>query len=108
MFFPHLSIALLWKFYFLGIFLFLCGLAACVLQQKSLLLVLMALELSLLGVSLLFILASICTGTLQGQIVVFVLLTLGGAESAFGLALLMLYFNFRGDISLQTIADLKY
>jgi NADH:ubiquinone oxidoreductase subunit K len=102
------SVLTFWKLYFLSFFLFFSGLAAILLRQKSLLLVLMALEMALLGVSLFFILTALTTGTLTGQLIIFILLTLGGAESALGLALLMLYFNMRANISLVTIADLKH
>jgi NADH-ubiquinone oxidoreductase chain 4L len=94
--------------YFLGFFLFFTGFLAIMLRQKSLILVLMALELSLLGLSLLFITNSFLTGTIFGQLAIFVILTLGGAESALGLALLMLYFNLKSNINLNIITDLKF
>ena len=96
------------KLYFLGVFLFSTGLLALLLRQKSLILVLMALEIALLGLSLLFVLNSITTGTIEGQLVIFILLTLGGAESALGLALVMLYFNIKSNINLNVITELKF
>ena len=108
MFFSLTTLSLIWKLYFLSFFLFFTGVCAILVRQKSLILVLMALELALLGLGLFFILTSLFTGTVLGQLVIFVLLTLGGAESAIGLAILMLYFNLKSNINLTTISDLKF
>jgi NADH:ubiquinone oxidoreductase subunit K len=101
------SLSLIWNLYYLSFFLFFTGLYALFLQQKSLILILMAFELALLGLGLFFILTSIYTGTVIGQLAIFILLTLGGAESAIGLTLLMLFFKLKSNVALLNISDLK-
>lgn len=93
---------------FLAFVIFFTGLGAIIFARRSLVLVLIGLELMLLAISFLCLLAAKLTGTTMGQLSLFVFLVLGGAESGIGLALIMLYYYQKGTILLKDIKDLKY
>jgi len=108
MLFGDNSILSLHRFIFLGLFLLVVGLLTLLIRERSLVHSLMALELVLLGIAFLFLVHSFRSQNITGQLVLFVFLTLGGAESAIGLALVMLYYRLRNDLHLGVISDLKF
>jgi len=57
-----------------------------------------SLEISLLGVALLFAVSAVILGDITGLVVFFLLLTLAGVESALGLALVISYYRLRTSI----------
>jgi NADH-quinone oxidoreductase subunit K len=67
----------------------------------------MCVELILLSVNLNFILFSVYLDDFYGQIFSLFVLTIAAAESAIGLAILILYYRIRGDISINQLATLK-
>jgi NADH:ubiquinone oxidoreductase subunit K len=78
-----------------------------VINNRNLILILISIELILLGLSFYFILFGFLNITVLGQINALVLLTLAGAESALGLALLMILFRLTDSLDLQLITNLK-
>jgi NADH-quinone oxidoreductase subunit K len=68
---------------------------------------LMAIELMLLSVNLNFIAFSRYLGDMQGQVFVFFILTVAAAESAIGLAILVLLFRNVGSIDVEDLDALK-
>jgi NADH:ubiquinone oxidoreductase subunit K len=68
---------------------------------------LITLELILLGLSFYFILFGFYNFTILGQINALVLLTLAGAESALGLALIMILFRLTKSLDIHLITNLK-
>lgn len=90
-----------------NIFLFFTGILGIVLNQRSILLILMCIELMLLSVNLNFILFSIYLDDIYGQIFSLFILTVAAAESAIGLAILILYYRLRGKISINEKVTLK-
>jgi NADH-quinone oxidoreductase subunit K len=68
---------------------------------------LMAIELMLLAVNMNFIAFAHFLGDLHGQVFVFFILTVAAAESAIGLAILMLLFRNRASISVEELNILK-
>lgn len=67
----------------------------------------MCIELVLLSINLNFILFSVYLDDFYGQIFSLFVLTIAAAESAVGLAILILYYRLRGQISINQIAVLK-
>jgi len=87
--------------------LFLLGVWGIFLNRKNIILLLMAVELMLLAVNYNFVVTSILIDDLAGQIFALLVLTVAAAESAIGLALLMIYYRVRGSISIDFIRLLK-
>lgn len=79
--------------------LFLSGLMGIVLNRKDIIIILMCIELVLLSQNLNFISFSVYLDDMIGQIFTLFVLTVAAAESAIGLALLILYYRVRGSIS---------
>lgn len=90
-----------------NIFLFLVGIFGIILNRRSVLLILMCIELVLLSVNLNFIILSIYLDDFYGQIFSLFILTIAAAESAIGLAILILYYRIRGKILINQVATLK-
>jgi len=68
---------------------------------------LMSIELMLLAVNLNFLVFSVYLDDLMGQIFALFILTVAAAESAIGLALLVVYYRVRGSISVEFIHLMK-
>lgn len=81
--------------------LFFIGLLGIVLNRKNILIILMSVELMLLAINLNFILFSTFTDDLYGQIFALFVLTVAAAESAIGLAILVIYYRLRGNILIE-------
>lgn len=90
-----------------NILLFIIGVFGLLFNKRSILVVLMCLELLLLSVNLNFITFSVYLDDFYGQIFSLFILTIAAAEAAIGLAILILYFRVRGNISINQIATLK-
>jgi len=67
----------------------------------------MAIELMLLAVNLNFVAFSYFLGDLHGQVFVFFILTVAAAESAIGLAILVLLFRNKTSIHVEELDSLK-
>ena len=76
-------------------------------NRKNVIVLLMAIELMLLGVNFNFIAFSQYLGDTAGQIFVFFILTVAAAESAIGLAIMVLIFRNRSSINVQDLDSLK-
>jgi NADH-quinone oxidoreductase subunit K len=91
----------------LGAILFAIAVMGIFLNRKNLIILLMAIELMLLGVNMNFVAFSHYLGDLNGQIFVFFILTVAAAESAIGLAILVLLFRNRSNINVDELHTLK-
>ena len=67
----------------------------------------MAIELMLLAVNMNFVAFSRYLGDMHGQVFVFFILTVAAAESAIGLAILVLLFRNRSTIQVDELHTLK-
>ena len=88
----------------LAALLFCISVAGIFLNRKNILIILMCIELMLLSVNMNFIAFSYFLGDFNGQVFVFFILTVAAAESAIGLAILVVLFRNRGTINVD---DLK-
>ncbi|MDO5290148.1 MAG: NADH-quinone oxidoreductase subunit NuoK [Pseudomonadota bacterium] len=91
----------------LGAILFAISVVGIFLNRKNLIVLLMAIELMLLAINLNFVAFSHYLGDMHGQVFVFFILTVAAAESAIGLAILMLLFRNKSSINVDEINSLK-
>ncbi|MHB8623907.1 MAG: NADH-quinone oxidoreductase subunit NuoK [Sulfuricaulis sp.] len=91
----------------LGAILFSLSVVGIFLNRKNLVILLMAIELMLLAVNLNFIAFSHYLGDTAGQIFVFFILTVAAAESAIGLAIVVVVFRNRHTINVEDLSSLK-
>jgi len=91
----------------LGAILFSIGVVGIFLNRKNLVVLLMAIELLLLAANMNFIAFSHYLGDLAGQVFVFFILTVAAAESAIGLAILIVVFRSRRTINVQDLDRLQ-
>ena len=91
----------------LGAILFSISVVGIFLNRKNLVVLLMAIELLLLAANMNFIAFSHYLGDLAGQVFVFFILTVAAAESAIGLAILIVIFRNRRTINVQDLDRLK-
>ena len=92
----------------LSAILFSISVAGIFLNRKNLIVLLMAIELMLLAVNMNFIAFSHALGGLHGQVFVFFILTVAAAESAIGLAILVILFRNLKSINVEDIGQLKH
>ncbi len=91
----------------LGAILFAISVIGIFLNRKNLIVLLMAIELMLLAVNMNFVAFSRFSGDLSGQIFVFFILTVAAAESAIGLAILVVLFRNMNSINVEDLDQLK-
>jgi len=95
----------------LGGILFALSVIGIFLNRRNLIVLLMAIELMLLAVNLNFIAFShylpVEADRMAGQIFVFFILTVAAAESAIGLAILVLLFRNNSNINIDELNTLK-
>ena len=91
----------------LGAILFAIGVVGIFLNRRNLIVILMSIELMLLAVNMNFVAFSHYLGDMHGQIFVFFILTVAAAESAIGLALLVLLFRNKSSIDVEQLDELK-
>jgi NADH-quinone oxidoreductase subunit K len=87
--------------------LFTMGVFGIVLNRRNLIVVLMSIELILLAVNINFVAFSHFLGDLQGQVFALFVLTVAAAETAIGLAILVVYFRTRRTIAVDDATTLK-
>jgi NADH-quinone oxidoreductase subunit K len=91
----------------LGALLFALSVIGIFMNRKNLIVLLMAIELMLLAVNMNFIAFSHFHGDMAGQVFVFFILTVAAAESAIGLAILVVLFRNRSSIRVDELDTLK-
>ena len=94
-------------FLILGAILFAIGVVGIFLNRKNLIVLLMTIELMLLAVNMNFVAFSHFLPDLSGQIFVFFILTVAAAESAIGLAILIVLFRNLKSIHVDDLGSLK-
>ncbi len=91
----------------LGAILFAVSVLGIFLNRKNVIVLLMAIELMLLAVNMNFIAFSHFLGDSAGQIFVFFILTVAAAESAIGLAILVVLFRNLKTINVEDLNSLR-
>ncbi|HJR14378.1 MAG TPA: NADH-quinone oxidoreductase subunit NuoK [Rhodanobacteraceae bacterium] len=88
--------------------LFCISIAGIFINRKNVIVLLMCIELMLLAVNTNFVAFSRFLGNPSGQVFVFFILTVAAAESAIGLAIVVLMFRNRRTINVDEIDSLRY
>ena len=91
----------------LGALLFAISVVGIFLNRKNLIVLLMAIELMLLAVNMNFVAFSHYLGDIAGQVFVLFILTVAAAESAIGLAILVVLFRNTRSINVDELDRLK-
>ena len=87
--------------------LFSIAVAGIFLNRKNVIVLLMCIELMLLAVNFNFVAFSRYLGDISGQMFVFFILTVAAAESAIGLAILVVVFRERRSIEVEDLDTLQ-
>ena len=95
------------NFIIVSVTLFTIGLVGFLVNRKNILLLLLALEIMLLAVNINFVVFFVFLDDLLGQVFTLIVLTVAAAESALGLAILIVYYRVRGGIALDTVQTLR-
>lgn len=90
-----------------NILLFVIGILGIIFNKRSIIIVLMCVEMVLLSVNLNFLVLSVYLDDSIGQVFSILILTVAAGESAIGLSILILYYRIRGNILINEIAALK-
>ena len=91
----------------LGAILFAISVIGIFLNRKNIIVILMAIELMLLAVNTNFVAFSHFLGDTADQVFVFFILTVAAAESAIGLAILVVLFRNLRTINVEDLDQLK-
>jgi NADH-quinone oxidoreductase subunit K len=91
----------------LAAILFCISVAGIFINRKNIIILLMCIELMLLSVNMNFIAFSHFMGDTTGQVFVFFILTVAAAESAIGLAILVVLFRGRHTINVADLDRMK-
>lgn len=97
----------LYHYLIVAAILFGIGVAGIFINRKNVIILLMCIELMLLAVNTNFIAYSRFLNDMSGQIFVFFILTVAAAESAIGLAILILLFRRLKTINVDDLSALK-
>ena len=95
------------EFLTLAAILFCISVAGIFINRKNVIILLMCIELMLLSVNMNFIAFSHFLGDIGGQIFVFFILTVAAAESAIGLAILVVLFRNKNTINVADLNSMK-
>jgi NADH-quinone oxidoreductase subunit K len=87
--------------------LFTLGVLGIFLNRKNVIVILMSIELILLAVNINLVAFSSFLNDIVGQIFALLVLTVAAAETAIGLAILVVYFRNRGSIAVEDINMMK-
>jgi len=94
-------------FLILGAVLFAISIVGIFLNRRNVIILLMAIELMLLAVNMNFVAFSHYLGDIAGQVFVLFILTVAAAESAIGLAILVVLFRNLQTINVEDLDSLK-
>lgn len=95
------------KYLIISLLMLILGISGIILNKKNIIIVLMSIELMLLAVNLNLIIFSVYLDDLLGQIFSLFILTVAAAESAIGLAILVIYYRVCGSISIEFVNLMK-
>jgi len=85
----------------LSLILFLIGILGFVLNRKNIILMLISIEIMLLSITFLILINSFIFDDILGQVFGIYIISVAGAESAIGLAILVAFYRLRGSITID-------
>jgi NADH:ubiquinone oxidoreductase subunit K len=95
------------KYLIISSFIFFIGVLGLFITRRHIILLLLSIELIFLAINYNFLVFSVYFDDLLGQLFVLCIVTVAAAESAIGLAILVIFYRLRGGISLDLINLLK-
>jgi NADH-quinone oxidoreductase subunit K len=90
-----------------GAILFTLGIFGIFLNRKNVIIILMSIELILLAVNINLVSFSAFLNDILGQVFALLVLTVAAAETAIGLAILVVFYRNRGSIAVEDINAMK-
>ena len=87
--------------------IFTLGIVGIFLNRKNVIIILMSIELILLAVNINLVSFSIFLQNITGQVFAIFVLTVAAAETAIGLAIIVIYYKNKGSINVDQISSLK-
>ncbi|NUX01167.1 NADH-quinone oxidoreductase subunit NuoK [Wolbachia endosymbiont of Madathamugadia hiepei] len=87
--------------------LFTIGVCGIFINRKSIINILLSIEVLLLAININLVAFSAFTNDIVGQIFVMFVLTVAAAESGIGLAILVVYYRSRGNIDVERVNLMK-
>jgi len=87
--------------------IFTIGVFGIFINRKNIIVIMMSIELMLLAVNINLVAFSASLHDLVGQVFAIFVLTVAAAEAAIGVAILSLYFRYRGCIAVEDINMMK-
>jgi NADH-quinone oxidoreductase subunit K len=87
--------------------LFLLGIGGIFFNRKNIIVILMSVEIILLSINLNMVFFSVYLDDAFGLVFALFILTVAAAESAIGLAILVVYYRVRGTIEVEWVHTLK-
>jgi NADH:ubiquinone oxidoreductase subunit K len=90
-----------------NLLLFFISCIGIIFNRQNILIIIVCIELMLLSLNLNFIIFSVYLDDMYGQVFSLFILTVAASESALGLALIILYYRIRGNITLDLFPALK-
>jgi NADH-quinone oxidoreductase subunit K len=91
----------------LSALLFSVGVTGLFMNRKSVITILMSIELMLLAVNINFVAFSVEMQDIVGQVFSIIILSIAAAEISIGLAILVLYFRNRDSIEIEDVNQMK-
>ena len=91
----------------LAALIFSIGVTGLFMNRKSVITILMSIELMLLAVNINFVAFSVYLQDIVGQVFSLIILSIAAAEISIGLAILVLYFRNRGSIEIEDVNQMK-
>lgn len=93
--------------FLINLYTFVLGVLGVLTNRRHFLVIIICIEMMLLSINMCFLLFSLQLDDILGQIFSFLILTVAAAESAIGLAIIILYYKNRGNIFSSTRFLLK-
>ena len=87
--------------------LFAIGVLGLIQNRENILIILMSIELMLLAVNMNLVVFSVYLDDILGQVFALFVLTIAAAESAIGLAILVVYYRVRGTITTEYVQVIR-
>lgn len=91
------------KYFIISSIIFFVGIMGLFLTRRHIIILILAIELIFLAINYNFIICSIFFDDIVSQFYVLSIITIAAAESAIGLAILVIFYKLRGGISLDII-----
>lgn len=91
----------------LAALIFSIGVTGLFMNRKSVITILMSIELMLLAVNINFVAFSVYLQDIVGQVFSLIILSIAAAEISIGLAILVLYFRNRDSIEIEDVNQMK-